>query len=221
MREDLTGKRFGNLTVIRKTDQKNRSSYLWLCKCDCGKEKLVSSYSLKSGMTKSCGCLGRKERTKDITGEKFWHLTAIRPTGKYIKNQAEWVWRCECGKEIKEVAHAVKIGNRRSCGCRNKNIKVKQAIEMQKKNQRVDGTSISSLKSTKVATNNTTGYRGVSFRERKQIFVARITFKGRTYHLGSYKTAKEASVAYLRAKEELHFKYIEEFEKKQREGITC
>ena len=170
MREDLTGKRFGNLTVIRKTDQKNRSSYLWLCKCDCGKEKLVS---------------------------------------------------CECGKEIKEVAHAVKIGNRRSCGCRNKNIKVKQAIEMQKKNQRVDGTSISSLKSTKVATNNTTGYRGVSFRERKQIFVARITFKGRTYHLGSYKTAKEASVAYLRAKEELHFKYIEEFEKKQREGITC
>lgn len=59
---DLTGKRFGRLVVIQRMDNAKNRKLRWLCKCDCGKEKIILGYHLKSGHTKSCGCL-RKEVT--------------------------------------------------------------------------------------------------------------------------------------------------------------
>ena len=57
---NLTGHRFGKLTVVEPTDQRRYRSVVWRCKCDCGNEKLVASSSLLSGDTKSCGCLRGK-----------------------------------------------------------------------------------------------------------------------------------------------------------------
>lgn len=54
-RKDLTGQRFGRLTVIRYHDKLN-GHLRWECVCDCGKEKIVSGPSLKGG-ARSCGCL--------------------------------------------------------------------------------------------------------------------------------------------------------------------
>lgn len=53
---DLTGQRFGRLTVIKKANSISGQTY-WLCKCDCGNETTVISYCLRKGDTKSCGCL--------------------------------------------------------------------------------------------------------------------------------------------------------------------
>lgn len=53
---DLTGQRFGRLTAIERRGSKN-GHVVWLCKCDCGKEKIVSASALKGGYTNSCGCL--------------------------------------------------------------------------------------------------------------------------------------------------------------------
>jgi tRNA(Ile2) C34 agmatinyltransferase TiaS len=57
---DLAGKRFGKWTVLFRnpTTGKKTSAY-WLCKCDCGTVKTVSSQSLRTGDTKSCGCSSR------------------------------------------------------------------------------------------------------------------------------------------------------------------
>lgn len=52
---DLTGQRFGRLTVIEQAESRNKNS-AWLCKCDCGKYTVVSAPNLKSGSTCSCGC---------------------------------------------------------------------------------------------------------------------------------------------------------------------
>lgn len=52
---DLLGRRFGRLLVWQRAGTKNNQA-IWLCKCDCGKEKLISSAKL-SGGTRSCGCL--------------------------------------------------------------------------------------------------------------------------------------------------------------------
>ena len=58
---DLTGQKFGKLIAIEKTDRKSSSrSIVWKCKCDCGKETFVSSSSLRSGNTQSCGCLKKE-----------------------------------------------------------------------------------------------------------------------------------------------------------------
>lgn len=53
---DLTGQKFERLTVIKRAENKG-SQTMWLCRCDCGKERIVCSGNLKSGHTKSCGCL--------------------------------------------------------------------------------------------------------------------------------------------------------------------
>lgn len=52
---DLTGKRFGRLVAIERSDSLNGHAR-WRCKCDCGKECVVHTASLKSGNTRSCGC---------------------------------------------------------------------------------------------------------------------------------------------------------------------
>ena len=57
--KDLTGNRFGKLTVIKECGHKN-NSIAWLCQCDCGNQIIVSGHSLKCGYTSSCGCLCSK-----------------------------------------------------------------------------------------------------------------------------------------------------------------
>lgn len=52
---DLVGFRFGNLTVIERKGSDKKGQSLWLCRCDCGTEKIVRGHDLKGG-TKSCGC---------------------------------------------------------------------------------------------------------------------------------------------------------------------
>lgn len=54
---DLTGQRFGYLTVLRHDGTyKNTKQAAWLCQCHCGKEWRVQGYSLRHGKTVSCGC---------------------------------------------------------------------------------------------------------------------------------------------------------------------
>ena len=64
--KDLTGQHFGRLTAIEPTNKRSGSSVVWLCKCDCGNEKGISSNDLRRGSTKSCGCL-QKEISKKLT----------------------------------------------------------------------------------------------------------------------------------------------------------
>jgi len=54
---DETGNRYGRLTVLEQFFDAEESKAQWICKCDCGNETLVRGDSLRSGSTKSCGCL--------------------------------------------------------------------------------------------------------------------------------------------------------------------
>lgn len=56
---DHTGQRFSRLTVERRADQRVRGQCAWVCRCDCGAVKTVAGMELRSGDTKSCGCLAR------------------------------------------------------------------------------------------------------------------------------------------------------------------
>ena len=118
---DLTGKRFGRLTVIKKAETRDRKTY-WTCLCDCGNVTNVRSDKLKSGNTSSCGCLHRErlsesaeKRTTDLTGMKFGRLKVLSkiPNTHPIK----WLCRCDCGNSVSVRGTHLTSGAIKSCGC--------------------------------------------------------------------------------------------------------
>lgn len=64
---NLIGSRFGRLTVIEKAEKAACGATRWKCRCDCGNEVIVQYSNLKSGKTKSCGCLNRENRAERNT----------------------------------------------------------------------------------------------------------------------------------------------------------
>lgn len=63
---DLTGQRFGRLVVIKRVrpyevdyEFKNQEIH-WLCRCDCGNERIIQGSALRQGRTQSCGCIRRE-----------------------------------------------------------------------------------------------------------------------------------------------------------------
>jgi hypothetical protein len=61
--KDLTGHTFGRLTVLSLVSKGNRKQRYWLCHCECGETKEIAGSSLRSGLTRSCGCLFRETHT--------------------------------------------------------------------------------------------------------------------------------------------------------------
>lgn len=55
-RFNLMGERFTHLAVVGECGVNHRHESIWLCKCDCGAEKVVPASMLKRGQTRSCGC---------------------------------------------------------------------------------------------------------------------------------------------------------------------
>ncbi len=89
---DLSGQRFGRLTVIERAESPGKR-VSWLCKCECGKEIIVTADKLRSAHTRSCGCLSKEitsasSRTHGMSKTRLFKLwTAMRE-------------RCSCKKLI-------------------------------------------------------------------------------------------------------------------------
>lgn len=116
---DLTGRRFGRLVVIERTNEKAGRNYKWLCLCDCGTYKTIRGSGLTHGEALSCGCLHgdvmRATNTIDIVGMRFERLLVV---GKQIiNNKTTWICQCDCGNTIYSTTGRLKTGNTKSCGC--------------------------------------------------------------------------------------------------------
>ena len=65
---DLTGQRFGRWKVLKKdTSPRKSTNAFWLCRCECGKEKVILSTALRNGESQSCGCLRSELNRKKLT----------------------------------------------------------------------------------------------------------------------------------------------------------
>jgi len=71
---DETGKRYGKLTVIKKSVAKESGKLgsWWICKCDCGNETIVHGRRLRTGHTRSCGCIHRKHGMTNTPEFRSW-----------------------------------------------------------------------------------------------------------------------------------------------------
>ena len=89
-KKDLTGMKFGRLTVIKQDGKYKNGARLWLCKCDCGNEKHVAGTHLLSGKIRSCGCFLSETTVKRNKVEKVRHgkrNTRIYHTWRSVKDR--------------------------------------------------------------------------------------------------------------------------------------
>ena len=99
-RNDLTGRRFGRLVVVRQDGADCD------CMCDCGKNITVKSYNLTNGRIKSCGCLKRSAAVKAhgaSNAKKYFHrdgtaLNAVSGPTKASKTGVRGVYALPTGK---------------------------------------------------------------------------------------------------------------------------
>ena len=88
-RIDLTDQRFGSLTVVEPADNVqcgDTSVTAWVCKCDCGAYKVVTTRHLLDGGTRSCGCMKHVKNT--IHGMRHTRLYRIWCAMKYRCNNS-------------------------------------------------------------------------------------------------------------------------------------
>lgn len=205
--KDLTGRRFGRLTALRRLDRRIGSSFAWLCRCDCGRMAEVSANALLKGGTKSCGCAkGRRKQKEspDITGQQFGRLTAMEAVKTREDGSVVWRCRCSCGKETEVPCHSLTSGNTKSCGC------LRQENESPVKYMRyIDGTCVEKLENKRLRKDNTSGYTGVTAYRGK--WKAQITFKKRLYHLGTYEKLEDAVKARKQAEEQIFGEFLDWF----------
>lgn len=86
---DLTGERFGAVTVIERAANSPKNEVMWKCRCDCGNEFTTRARSLRSGETKGCGCLRLQHSTQAARAVNTKHGAA--PHRGYTKLYNTWL----------------------------------------------------------------------------------------------------------------------------------
>lgn len=139
LKDTPIGEKFGLLTIQKELPSERYSNgqikRLVLCKCECGNEVIAPLKSVKSGRTKSCGCLLKEYQSsphpqrmiKIESGERYGKLTIIEEVESRIKPNGKiermFLCRCDCGEEIITPLALMRQGHKQSCGCKRFPIK--------------------------------------------------------------------------------------------------
>lgn len=92
--EDLTGRRFGRLVVVSRSENASGRT-VWNCKCDCGNKKKVHAVNLKKGRTKSCGCWhdkysGTGSKTHGMSKTRLYRVYRMMISRCYCPNTSKY-----------------------------------------------------------------------------------------------------------------------------------
>lgn len=202
---DLTGQRFGSLTVEGQAPNKN-GRVAWSCLCDCGKRCVVTGHDLVSGHTASCGdrihVVGK--HICDLTGRQFGRLAVLSPTEERdYKGSVMWNCRCTCEKELLVSQDALVNGKKQSCGCLKRDI----GRQLHSRLHFEGETCVEFLQRRKVRCDSGTCVRGVN-ETKNHKYVSYIGFKGAKYNLGRYEELSEAASVRFEAQEAVHEAYV-------------
>ena len=212
---DLTGQKFGRLTVIERVESAKKKNTIWRCLCDCGVEKNIPACDLKSGHTKSCGCLLREKASKLKTKHK--------ETGTQLYNT--WCsMKARCCNRNHE--HYKYYGERGITVCddwKNDFVKFRDwaLSNGYSDNLTIDRINVNGnyepencrwatkevqAQNKRIYNRNTSGVKGVSFDKSVSKWRAYIGCHRRLIHLGFFITVKEAA----EARQQAEMKYWKE-----------
>ena len=127
------GTKFNHLTFIKEaepyiTPSTGKKITMWVCECDCENHTIITvrSNSVRTGHTKSCGCLQKKKSSEflknnhnwnDLTGQQIGYLKVLEQTNQ--RKFKEIVWKCQCCyKNCNKIVYltSTEIKNTLSCG---------------------------------------------------------------------------------------------------------
>ena len=194
---ELVGRRYGKLQVLKFMGSTGRSKYL--CRCDCGKEKVVLRQRLLNGHAKTCG----ECRKIELEGD---HYRYIDDNGNsfifdpvYLKLAEDHYWY------IDGYGYAVTKINRKSVRFTRMQLKISDDEVVDHINGNTNDNRRCNLRTAsrrenqgnmRMSSHNTSGYKGVGFRKDRGKFRAYISVNNKTKHLGYFFTPEEAARAY-------------------------
>ena len=205
---DLTGQRFGMLTVLRRAESRN-GKVCWTCRCDCGKMVDVAANNLRSGHTVSCGC----RRVQPYIGKRYGKLIVLEKTKETVQHGSTrsplWKCRCDCGNIVLVRLDSLTSGTTQSCGCLTEE-KIKK---MREAAGYIEGTQLSRIRNVSPTSANSSGVVGVYCDRKSGKWDARLTCQRKRHYLGRYETIGEAAAARKQAEAEWFGNLIERFER--------
>lgn len=226
---DLTGKRFGRLTVIERAEdyiqQNGRHRIMWLCKCDCGNYVKVMKNNLY-GHTRSCGCLAKETASKVSRKYNKYDLSGEYGVG-YTFNNEPFYFDLEDYDKIKDYCWCLSANGYVVTNIwenkENTMISMHRLIMNFPKNMDIDhkrGKTTKNdnrksnlrivkhsdnLKNVGMRSNNTSGATGINFDRGK--WVASIKINGIAKHLGRFDNFEDA----VKARKDAEEKYFGEY----------
>lgn len=211
---DLVGTEIKGFKIL-DWKRENRRTYLLAVCPFCKKQKWMRKDQIDNPKVVSCGCYNAKNnytKSKDITGQTFGRLTAIRPTGRKTSNGAAiWECKCSCGNATYVGISELILGKINSCGClrtETSRKNGKKAGKYIKDNFCIENTNVNNL-TAKKPKNNTSGIKGVSWDKERQKWVAQIVFQGKYYNLGRYDKKEDAAEIRKIAEEKLYGNFLD------------
>ena len=215
---DLSGQRFGRLTVLRLTENIVGKKKRYVCKCDCGNEIIVQAGNLTNGHTQSCGCL---VVDKNSGQKKINEYEVVDGYVKVMLNDNDYMLcDIEDWERLKNYGWGKGNGGYAVSGTQtegkfyfhkkvtNTTTEIvdhinRNKLDNRKCNLRITDQRVNAINS-KMPINNTSGYKGVRLNKHGS-WVASITVNKKHIYLGSYKTKEEAVIA-RKAAEDKYYK---------------
>lgn len=123
IKKDIVGQTFGELTVLRATEERQCGAIVWECQCSCGNICKVATGNLTSGHTASCGCKKKLSipRLDSLAGQRFGKLIALERVYDLTKTRSRrvgWKCQCDCGNIITVPQDCLTRKDfTQSCGC--------------------------------------------------------------------------------------------------------
>ena len=233
VKEDMTGWVMAEhgvldsrLTVLCQTEdhinQKNgRRSAKWLCECSCAEHKQISvrGADLKNGTTKSCGCLSKELLIKRNKKENKKDLSGLYGIIWSVNTNEEIYFDLEDSEKILQHTWSINDNGYAIARINNKNIKMHVFLgykgydhhNQNKRDNRKENlwecTIEENNRNVPIGRNNTSGFIGVHYENRRNKYVASICVNKKRIHIGYYINKNDAIVARLKAEA----KYFGEF----------
>lgn len=247
VKEDLTGKKFGRLTVLEQAEDyvnpSNKKRHArWRCRCECGNKTIVTGSQLKSGKTKSCGCLNRekiiqrnkenrKPNKKYLNGEV---LTILTSKGEPILVDKEdfdlikdYTWHLNKAGYVETSLNPGRLFMHRlltNCPSDKYVDHINHnPADNRKRNLRIVTASQNTMNSPLRSDNKGSGITGVHPVTGSNSWQATICIDGKVIYLGCFKEQKDAIKIRKEAEKKYFGKYAYDYKKDYRnqDSTSC